>query len=84
LKAFSDLEIVFVGAEETLTKALLKSGIPSTRYSVVNAPKVIGLNEAPTLAVFHQKDSSLVRSLDLSKKTRRFKVSSRLVRAALY
>jgi fatty acid/phospholipid biosynthesis enzyme len=33
---------------------------------IVHAPKVIGLNEAPTLAVFHQKDSSLV-AFDLLK-----------------
>jgi glycerol-3-phosphate acyltransferase PlsX len=35
----------------------------SSRIKIVHAPKAIGLDEAPTLAVFHQKDSSLVASL---------------------
>jgi glycerol-3-phosphate acyltransferase PlsX len=67
LKAFPELSLVLVGDEALLKERFKNQDIPADRLSFVHAPKVIGLNEAPTLAVFHQKDSSLVRSLDLLK-----------------
>jgi phosphate acyltransferase len=65
LRAFSDLELTWVGDENYLKDKIKNQPELSSRIKIVHAPKAIGLNEAPTLAVFHQKDSSLVASLDL-------------------
>jgi glycerol-3-phosphate acyltransferase PlsX len=67
LKTYPDLSLVLVGDEAVLKDKLEGKSYDASRLSFVHAPKAIGLNEAPTLAVFHQKDSSLVRSLDLLK-----------------
>jgi glycerol-3-phosphate acyltransferase PlsX len=67
LKDFPDLFVTMVGNEEDLKKRLSAYPYDQSRVDFSNAPEVIGMNEAPTMAVFHQKDSSLIRSLDLLK-----------------
>jgi glycerol-3-phosphate acyltransferase PlsX len=66
----TDLAIVLVGEEKGIRDCLQKKTYDSARLSLVDAPEVIDCKEAPTLAVFHRKNSSLVRSLDLLKENK--------------
>lgn len=65
LKDFPDLALTLVGEEATLRQSFTPAEQTGGRLFFVNAPQAIGVHEAPSLALFHQKDSSLVRSLDL-------------------
>lgn len=67
LQDYQDLSLILIGDEGVLKAKMADKKYDASRVSFVHAPKAIGLNEAPTLAVFHQKDSSLVRALDLLK-----------------
>jgi glycerol-3-phosphate acyltransferase PlsX len=67
LKDYSDLSLVLIGDSPLLKSKMAGQAYDASRVSFVHAPKAIGLDEAPTLAVFHQKDSSLVSSDNLLK-----------------
>lgn len=67
LSEMEDLSLVLTGDEKELKKKLSACKYDEKRLSIVHAPEVIGCNEAPTLSVFHKKESSLVKALDLVK-----------------
>ena len=65
LEEMNDLEIILTGDEKALSAKLMGRKYDVKRLSIVHAPEVISCNEAPTLSVFHKKESSLVKALDL-------------------
>ena len=65
LEEMNDLEIILTGDEKALSTKLVGQKYDAKRLSIVHAPEVISCNEAPTLSVFHKKESSLVKALDL-------------------
>ena len=65
LKEKEDLSLILTGDEKILKDKLSACHYDERRLSIVNAPEVIGCNEAPTLSVFHKKESSLVKALDI-------------------
>lgn len=67
LEETPDLKLLLVGDEKGIGSELQNKKYDSSRCRIVDAPEVIDCHEAPTLAVFHRKNSSLVRSLDLLK-----------------
>lgn len=67
LEETPDLKLLLVGEEKGIGSELQNKKYDSSRCRIVDAPEVIDCHEAPTLAVFHRKNSSLVRSLDLLK-----------------
>lgn len=60
-----DLTIILTGDEKIISEKLKGYSYDKERLSIVHAPEVIGCNEAPTLSVFHKKESSLVKALDI-------------------
>lgn len=64
----TDAELVLVGQEKVLSKALSKAGYSGDRISIVNAESVITNDEAPVKAVRQKKDSSIVVGLGMVKK----------------
>lgn len=63
LREINDLEIILTGDEETLKAALTGKEYDSARLSIVHAPEVIGVDEKPTDAIRHKKESSLVKGM---------------------
>ncbi|MBR3052773.1 MAG: phosphate--acyl-ACP acyltransferase, partial [Firmicutes bacterium] len=63
----ADAEIVLVGKQEVLEKAVRKAGYSGDRITVVNADSVITNDEAPVRAVRQKKDSSIVVGLEMVK-----------------
>ncbi|MCR4668410.1 MAG: phosphate acyltransferase PlsX [Clostridia bacterium] len=63
----ADVEIVLVGKQEVLEKAVRKAGYSGDRITVVNADSVITNDEAPVRAVRQKKDSSIVVGLEMVK-----------------
>lgn len=64
----SELEIVFVGPEKAVKDGIERSGYTGSGVSIVNASEVIGMGEAPVLAIKNKKDSSIVVGTELMKK----------------
>ena len=64
----TDAELVLVGQEKVLEKALSKAGYEGSRISFVNADSVITNDEAPVKAVRQKKDSSIVVGLEMVKR----------------
>lgn len=60
-----DLTLILTGDEKIISEKLKAYSYDKERLSIVHAPEVIGCNEAPTLSVFHKKESSLVKALDI-------------------
>jgi phosphate acyltransferase len=52
-------ELVLIGDEEKINPLLSDYSIPSTSYSVVHAPEVIGMDESPTKALKEKRRSSI-------------------------
>ena len=62
-----DHEIVIVGKEELIIEELKKYKYDESKISVVNATEVISNDEAPVRAVRSQKDSSIVKGVNMVK-----------------
>ncbi len=67
LKEKDDLSLILTGKKEDLENELSKLDYPKDRLTIVDAPEVIDCKEAPTLSLFHKRDSSLVKALDILK-----------------
>jgi len=64
----SELEVLLVGPEKTVKEGLERCGYAGSGVSIVNASEVIGMGEAPVLAIKTKKDSSIVVGIDLLKR----------------
>jgi glycerol-3-phosphate acyltransferase PlsX len=62
-----ELALILTGDEAKIKALLSKFKYDEKRLSVVHAPDVIECNEAPTLSLFHKKESSLVKAMDILK-----------------
>lgn len=62
-----DMEVVLVGDEPFVSKALSSRGYEGASISIAHASEVIGMDEPPSLAVRKKKDSSLRRAVELVK-----------------
>ena len=58
-----DIEILFVGRQPEIEKALAGKAYDSERVRIVHASEVIEMAEAPVAAVRKKKDSSIVRGM---------------------
>lgn len=66
-----EFEIILIGQEPAITAELaLHSGVDSTRISVHHAPDVIAMGAEPANAVRTQRESSLVRGVQLHSERR--------------
>lgn len=63
-----NISIVFTGKEEIIKEELSKYTYDSSRVEIVDAPEVIGFDEAPVMAVRTKKNSSIVVGMNLVKK----------------
>ena len=63
----SALEILLVGPEDLINKELTNHTFDSSRLQVVHAPEIIGMNDSPSSAVKHKRNSSIVVGLNLHK-----------------
>ena len=60
-------KIIIVGREDEIRAALSGQKYDAGRLGVVDAPEVIGVEEAPTVAIKQKKNSSMVVGLNLVK-----------------
>ena len=70
LKTFSDLTIAFVGDEEDINKEIKNSSISQTileRIEIIHASQVINMDDSPSTALRHKKDSSMRVAINLVK-----------------
>jgi fatty acid/phospholipid synthesis protein PlsX len=70
LKTFSDLTIAFVGDEEVINKEIKNSSISQTileRIAIIHASQVINMDDSPSTALRHKKDSSMRVAINLVK-----------------
>ncbi len=70
LKNFSDLVVTFVGEEEDITNEVNSKLLPKNlleRISVKHASQVINMDDSPSTALRHKKDSSMRVSINLVK-----------------
>lgn len=63
LGRFDDISITLCGREDAIRAELQKHSYDAARMAVLDAQEVIDCHEAPTLAIKHKKDSSLVKAL---------------------
>jgi len=61
VREFPDILVQLYGAEGALREKL--GGVIPERIQIIHAPDVIGMHEAPMLAVRHKTDSSLVKAV---------------------
>lgn len=67
LRAYPDLHIVLVGREEDMRPHLGEHMDVAERLTLLHAPEVIGMHEAPVLAIRRKPHSSIVEGLMLVK-----------------
>ncbi len=65
LEEDKDLQVALVGREEDIKSALSGKTYDASRLEIVNANGVISNDDAPTLAIRHKKDSSLIKGFDM-------------------
>lgn len=65
LAKHDDFELILVGAEEEIQPVCEAQGVDSKRYSIINAPNVIGMDEDPVAALKGKRDASLVQAVGL-------------------
>lgn len=63
-----NISIIFTGKEEVIKEELRKYTYDSSRVEIIDAPEVIGFDEAPVMAVRTKKNSSIVVGMNLVKK----------------
>ena len=63
MKESPDIEIIFVGRQAVIEKALAGRTFDSSRVRIVNATEVIEMAESPVAAVRTKKDSSIVKGM---------------------
>lgn len=63
-----NISIIFTGKEEVIKEELSKYTYDSSRVEIIDAPEVIGFDEAPVMAVRTKKNSSIVLGMNLVKK----------------
>lgn len=63
LREMNDIAITLCGPEEQLRPLLKDAGNLMDRITVINAPDVISMHEAPMMAVRKKVDSSMVRAM---------------------
>lgn len=64
----SELEVLLVGPEKTVKEGLERCGYSGSGVSIVNASEVIGMGDAPVLAIKTKRDSSIVVGIELLKR----------------
>src|SRR6056297_3360979 len=62
-----DIQILLVGPEELIQEELNKHTAVHSRISVLNAPQIINMDEAPATAVKGKRQSSIVVGLSAQK-----------------
>lgn len=65
IEKYNDLFVYIVGDLEKINPLLEDKKYDKERVELINAPEVIGYNEAPTMEVFHKKESSMMKSVEL-------------------
>ena len=63
LREMDDIHILLCGPEEELRSQLKDAGNLTDRITIVHAPDVISMHEAPMMAVRKKTDSSIVRAM---------------------
>lgn len=66
----TDVNLILVGREDAVKSELEKYTYPKERIEILNATEVIGVDEAPTIALKRKKDSSIVVGLKAVKEGR--------------
>ena len=64
LRKYKDIDILLTGPEEKLRELIADANDVKDRISIENATQVIGMEDAPMLAVRTKKDSSLVVAMN--------------------
>ena len=59
LKQQQDVHLIMVGDKSTVRQALSAANAPMDRITVLHASEVVGMDEAPQLALKNKKDSSM-------------------------
>ena len=67
LREMKDVYVILVGDLKQINPLLEGKEYDKDRLELVDAPEVIGYDEAPTLEVFRKKDSSMMRSINILK-----------------
>ena len=67
LKEYEDIKLYITGPKDEIEKELSKYTYPKDRVTVVHTSEVISPNEHPVMAIRKNKDSSLVKALNLVK-----------------
>ncbi|MFH1009674.1 MAG: phosphate acyltransferase PlsX [bacterium] len=60
-----DLQVLLVGEKEVLASELSRHDYPASRISIVPASKVVRMTERPVQALRENRDSSLLRAIEL-------------------
>ena len=63
LREMNDINITLCGPEDAIRPLLAEAGDLMSRITVIDAPDVISMHEAPMMAVRKKVDSSMVRAM---------------------
>ncbi len=67
LKNKPNLEVIFVGDESKINKAISDQGYTGGNYSIVHSTQVVTMKDDPSAALKNKKDSSLYKGVELVK-----------------
>ncbi|HBB59484.1 MAG TPA: phosphate acyltransferase, partial [Lachnospiraceae bacterium] len=62
-----NVKVYLVGDHDAVARELSKYTFPDGRIETVDSTEVIGMDEAPVMAIRKKRDSSLVKALNLVK-----------------
>lgn len=65
LKEVPGVQVALVGNEESIKDELAGKKYPESRIEVVHASEVVGMEEAPSMAIRRKKDSSVRKAVEL-------------------
>ncbi len=68
LKNKPNLEVIFVGDEAKIKKAISDQGYQGSNYSIVHSTQIVTMKDDPSVALKSKKDSSLFKGVELVKK----------------
>lgn len=68
LKNKPNLEVIFVGDEPQIKKAIADRGYTGSNYSILHTTQVVTMKDDPSAALKSKKDSSLYKGVELVKK----------------
>ncbi|OQB24742.1 MAG: Phosphate acyltransferase [Firmicutes bacterium ADurb.Bin182] len=65
LGCYDDFSLILTGDKEIIKRELSKYDLDNSRIEIIHAPEIISMEDKPSLAIKHKKNSSMVKALEL-------------------